>query len=162
MDEFGVVSPPLQSRAGIWSGLGGTLKISAADDAKNWPYRWLGATLRNLVNYGRESAVVGTMELSDNRGVLVKAVTAGSVAAVAGVHADAVIVAANNEPVANIADLSSAVLAAKNGFVRLKILTATGYVEVPIAAVNALPTDDSSPGDSDHVGKKKHRDKPPK
>jgi hypothetical protein len=144
MDRFGVVSPQLKSRAKTWSGLGGTLKITSAESGENPLYQWQGATLRNLVNFGRESTVVSGMELSDNRGILIKAVAADSVGAQARIPADAVIVAANDAPITNIADLTSALRATQDDNVRLKILTATGYVEVKIAAGQDLPKADAA------------------
>ena len=139
MDRFGVVSPLLKTRAKTWSGLGNALKVTAKQAGDTGLYQWLGATLRNLTNLGRESAVAGGMELADNRGVLIKAVAPGSVAARLRIPADAVIVAANDRAVSNMADLSAILRVVKTGTIRLKILTVRGYVEIPVEAGQELP-----------------------
>ena len=139
MDRFGVTSAALKSRAKTWSGLAHALVADPDEPTDTALYHWQGAMLRNLVNLGRESSVVSNMELSDNRGILIKAVAAGSPAARAQLPADAVIVAANGTAVPNIATLSSRVHQAGSGGVRLKVLTATGYIEVGIAAGAELP-----------------------
>ena len=134
MDRFGVVSPALKARAKTWSGLGRA--FSGADDGAGETalYHWQGATLRNVVNRGRESAIVSNMELSDNRGILIKAVSPDSLAARAGIPADAIIVAANDVNIGGISALASIVREAGSGLVRLKILTASGHVEIGIVA----------------------------
>jgi S1-C subfamily serine protease len=95
--------------------------------------------LRDLVDRGRESAVVSNMELSDNRGVLLKAVTPQSPAALAKLPADAVIVAVNDVSIGDIAGLTSVLREAKGGDIRLKILTATGHIEITLATWGELP-----------------------
>ena len=87
----------------------------------------------------RESAVVGAMELGDDRGVLIKSVAADSLAAELKMPTDAVIVAANDKGVANVAELAAIVRAAKRRPVRLKIMTARGYVELSVTAGKELP-----------------------
>ena len=144
MDRFGVVSPSLKARAKSWSGLGRAFGTTD-DGATTAPlHQWLGATLRDLVNRGRESAVVSNMELSDDRGILIKAVAPESPAALATIPTDAVIVAANDVNIANLAALSSVVREAGANPIRLKILTATGHIEVNIAAAAAIPQLDAS------------------
>jgi membrane-associated protease RseP (regulator of RpoE activity) len=144
MDRFGVVSPSLKARAKSWSGLGRAFGTTD-DGATTAPlHQWLGATLRDLVNRGRESAVVSNMELSDDRGILIKAVAPESPAALATIPADAVIVAANDVSIVNLAALSSVVREAGPNPIRLKILTATGHIEVTIAAAAAIPQLDAS------------------
>ena len=98
----------------------------------------------DLVNRGRESAVVSNMELSDDRGILIKEVASESPAALATIPTDAVIVAANDVNIANLASLSSVVREAGANPIRLKILTATGHIEVNIAAAAAIPQLDAS------------------
>jgi S1-C subfamily serine protease len=102
-------------------------------------HHWLGATLRDLVNRGRESTVVSNMELSDNRGILIKAVAPDSPAGRARLPADAVIVAANDVSIGDIAGLTSVLREAKGGDIRLKILTATGHIEITLATRGELP-----------------------
>ena len=65
----------------------------------------MGATLRSLVNYGRESAVIGAVELEHNDGVLVIDVPAESEAAQVGLLGDTVILSVDNAKVRNIEDL---------------------------------------------------------
>ncbi|MBM3854853.1 MAG: PDZ domain-containing protein [Verrucomicrobia bacterium] len=139
MDRFGVISPALKARAKTWAGLGQALSGAAEIATVSPLHHWLGATLRDLVNRGRESSVVGNMELSDNRGILIKAVAADSLAARAGLPADAVIVAANELTIGNLAALSSIIRESGAHPLRLKILAATGYLEVSLAANGELP-----------------------
>ncbi|MDE2828850.1 MAG: PDZ domain-containing protein [Gemmatimonadota bacterium] len=108
MDQFGVQDSRFKSDVRIWSGLG-----QAFDkNAEFWGtyvnadlYDWMGATLRSLVNYGRESAVIGAVELEHNDGVLVIDVPAESEAAQVGLLGDTVILSVDNEKVRNIEDL---------------------------------------------------------
>ena len=144
MDRFGVVSPSLKARAKSWSGLGRAFGATDEPASAAALHQWLGATLRDLVNRGRESAVVSNMELSDDRGILIKAVAPESPAALAKIPADAVIVAANDVNITNLAALSSVVREAGANPIRLKILTATGHIEVTIAASSATPQLDAS------------------
>ena len=144
MDRFGVVSPSLKARAKSWSGLGRAFGTTDEPATAAALHQWLGATLRDLVNRGRESAVVSNMELSDDRGILIKAVAPESPAALATIPADAVIVAANDVNISNLAALSSVVREAGANPIRLKILTATGHIEVTIAAAAAIPQLDAS------------------
>jgi hypothetical protein len=139
MDRFGVVSPSLKARAKEWSGLGSALTVDSGQTAAADIYQWQGATLRNLVNLGRESAVVSNMDLTDNRGILIKSVAAGSPAAEAKIPPDAVLVAVNGAATANIGELVAALRATNESSVRLKVLTATGYIEVSLATGGALP-----------------------
>jgi hypothetical protein len=148
MDRFGVVSPALKARAQTWVGLGRAFSGAEAAATGAALHRWLGATLRDLVNRGRESAVVSNMELSDNRGILIKAVAPDSPAGHAKLPADAVIVAANDVTIGNLAALSSVIREAGAQPLRLKVLTATGHLEVTLAAAGAIPqpeTPDSPP-----------------
>jgi membrane-associated protease RseP (regulator of RpoE activity) len=148
MDRFGVVSPSLKARAKSWSGLGRAFGTTGEPASAAPLHQWLGATLRDLVNRGRESAVVSNMELSDDRGILIKAVAPESQAALAKIPDDAVIVAANDVSVANLVALSSVVREAGASPVRLKILTATGHVEITVTASGDLPrpeTDEAAP-----------------
>ena len=144
MDRFGVVSASLKARAKSWSGLGRAFGTTDEPATAAALHQWLGATLRDLVNRGRESAVVSNMELSDDRGILIKAVAPESPAALATIPADAVIVAANDVNISNLAALSSVVREAGANPIRLKILTATGHIEVTIAAAAAIPQLDAS------------------
>ena len=137
MDRFGVTSPHLKSHAKKWSGLQNNPAVDVVDDTGL--YLWLGATLRNLINYGRESAVVSGMELSDNRGVLIKVVPPGSIAANAKIPADAVITSVNDQSVSNITDLVSILRSNKTGHIRLKILTVRGYLEIEVESGQDLP-----------------------
>ncbi len=147
MDRFGVVSPSLRARARTWAGLGQALSGGATEIATAAPlHRWLGATLRDLVNRGRESAVVSNMELSDNRGVLLKEVTPQSPAALAQLPADAVIVAANDVSIGDLAGLASVLREAKGSDVRLKILTATGHIEITLPTRGELPQPEAGAG----------------
>jgi hypothetical protein len=139
MDRFGVTSAALKARAKTWNGLAHALATGTDAPADTALYHWQGATLRNLVNLGRESAIVSNMELGDNRGILIKAVATGSPAARARLPADAVIVAANGIAVSDIAALSSVIHQAGTGMVRLKVLTAAGYIETEISAGAELP-----------------------
>ena len=148
MDRFGVVSPTLKARAQTWAGLGRAFSGAEAAATGAARHRWLGATLRDLVDRGRESAVVSNMELSDNRGILIKAVAPDSPAYHAKLPADAVIVAANDLTIGNLAALSSLIREAGAHPLRLKVLTATGHIEVTLAAAGAIPqpeTPDSPP-----------------
>jgi hypothetical protein len=139
MDRFGVESPALRARAKTWSGLGQAF-TGTHEDATDAPlHSWLGATLRSLVNRGRESAVVSNMELSDNRGILIKAVAPDSPAGRAKLPADAVIVAANDLTIGHLAALASAIREAGARPIRLKVLTATGHLEVALVADGELP-----------------------
>ena len=144
MDRFGVVSPSLKARAKSWSGLGRAFGATDEPASAAALHQWLGATLRDLVNRGRESAVVSNMELSDDRGILIKAVAPESPAALAKIPADAVIVAANDVNITNLAALSSVVREAGANPIRLKILTATGHIEVTFTAAAAIPQLDAS------------------
>ena len=144
MDRFGVVSPSLKAQAKSWSGLGRAFGATDEPASAAALHQWLGATLRDLVNRGRESAVVSNMELSDDRGILIKAVAPESPAALAKIPADAVIVAANDVSVANLVALSSVVREAGANPIRLKILTATGHIEVTFTAAAAIPQLDAS------------------
>ena len=155
MDRFGVVSPPLRARAKSWSGLGQAFAPTDGGPADAPLHHWLGATLRDLVNRGRESAVVSNMELADDRGILIKAVASESPAALAKIPADAVIVAANDVTIGNLAALSSIVREAGAGTVRLKILTATGHIEVTVAAASATPQLDASSASSTETRRSK-------
>jgi hypothetical protein len=139
MDRFGVVSPSLQARAKTWAGLGQAFGGAAETAPSATLHHWLGATLRDLVNRGRESAAVSNLELSDNRGILIKAVAPDSAAARARLPADAVIVAANDVSIADIAGLTSVLREGKSGSVRLRILTAGGHIEVNMPAHGELP-----------------------
>lgn len=158
MDRFGVESPALRARARTWAGLGHALGGAAEGAAAAPLHRWLGATLRDLVNRGRESAVVSNMELSDNRGILIKAVAPGSPAALAQVPADAVITAANDVAVGAISDLSSVVREARGGQVRLKVLAAAGYVDLAVTPGGELPQ--MEPEETGSTGKKRNRPRP--
>ena len=137
MDRFGVTSPHLKSHAKKWSGLQNNPAVDVVDDTGL--YLWLGATLRNLINYGCESAAVSGMELSNNKGVLIKVVPPGSIAANAKIPADAVITSANDQSVLNISDLISILNSDKSGIVRLKILSVYGFLEIEINVGNDLP-----------------------
>jgi hypothetical protein len=139
MDLFGVTSPLLKSHTNTWLDLGKNLINVNGDQVDSRLYRWLGASLRNLSNYGRESAIVGGMELSDNKGVLIKAVEPGSIASNAKIPADAIITAINNQPVSNIADLQAYLSRSENSTIRLKILTVVGYLEIDVEAGKELP-----------------------
>ncbi|MCX6326938.1 MAG: PDZ domain-containing protein [Bacteroidia bacterium] len=139
MDRFGVTSPLLKSHAKTWSGLGQNLTVTTNEAVDPGLYQWLGATLRNLFNYGRESAIVSGMELSDNRGVLIKAVSPGSIAANVQIPGDAVIIAANDKSVTNIADLLAILSNAKTGTISLKILTNQGFLEIDVKTGQELP-----------------------
>jgi len=155
MDRFGVVSPALKARAKSWSGLGRAFGTTDEPASAAPLHQWLGATLRDLVNRGRESAVVSNMELSDDRGILIKAVAPESPAALAKIPADAVIVAANDVSVANLVALSSVVREAGANPIRLKILTATGHIEVTVTASGDLPRPE--PDEAAPTAKKKVR-----
>jgi hypothetical protein len=139
MDRFGVTSPHLKSRARTWDQLGGPLKGAVDEPVDTALYHWQGATLRNLVNFGRESAILGSRELADNRGILIKAVAADSVAARAKLPADAAILAANDRPVASLTELTTVLREAGRGPLRLKVFTVSGYVEVMMPAGEQLP-----------------------
>jgi len=134
MDQFGVQSPALKARTPPWPERGQRLGTAAVAGLNAPLYEWQGATLRNLVNLGRESAVVGAMELADNRGVLIKAVQTDSAAARAGLPADAVIIAANDRPVASVEELSTVARASVGRPIRMKILTSRGYAEVALVS----------------------------
>jgi len=95
------------------------------------------------------------MELSDDRGILIKAVAPESPAALAKIPADGVIVAANDVSVANLAALSSVVREAGANPIRLKILTATGHIEVTVTASGDLPRPE--PDEAAPTAKKKVR-----
>ncbi len=71
--------------------MGGPLKGAVDVPVDSALYHWQGATVRNLVNFGRASALLGSRELADNRGILIKAVAPDSVAARAKRPADAAI-----------------------------------------------------------------------
>jgi hypothetical protein len=148
MDRFGVVSPALKARATTWAGLARAF-VTTADGATVAPlHQWMGATLRDLVNLGRESAIVSNMELSDDRGILIKAVPPKSPAALAKIPADAVIVAANDVSTGHLSALASVVRAAGVQPIRLKILTASGHVEITVPALGELPIPLAAPADS--------------
>ena len=143
-DRFGVTSPELKVRATRWSGLANAFADTRNDATESALHQWQGATLRDLVNRGRESAIVSNMELSDNRGVLVKTVAPASPAARAGMIGDTIIVAANDAPVARLSDLSTLIRAATGRVIRLKILTASGYVEIAVPVEGSEPTPEKS------------------
>jgi hypothetical protein len=139
MDQFGVASPHLKSRAKKWDGLGGPMKGSVGEPADTALYTWQGATLRSLINFGRESEILGAREWSDNRGVLIKAVAADSVAARAKLPADAAILAVNGRPVSNIIELIKVLRESGAEPVRLKVFATTGYAEIEMPAAAQLP-----------------------
>ncbi len=139
MDCFGVESASLLARVTPWSGFTHGASDAGKGDADLRLHIWLGATLRNLTNLGRESAVVGGMELADNRGILIKAVLPESRAAQAGLSADDVIVEANGAAVDSVASLGSILRGASGVTVRLKILTVHGYREVEVPAGSEPP-----------------------
>ncbi len=139
MDQFGVASAHLKSRAKKWDGLGGPMKGSVGEPADTALYTWQGATLRSLVNFGRESEILGAREWSDNKGALIKAVAADSVAARAELPADAVILAVNGRPISDITEFVTVLREAGTKPVRLKVFSTTGYAEIEIAAGTQLP-----------------------
>ena len=144
MDQFGVASPHLKSRAKKWDGLGGPMKGSVGEPADTALYTWQGATLRSLVNFGRESENLGAREWSDNKGVLIKAVAADSVAARAKLPADAAILAVNGRPVSDITEFVTVLREAGTKSVRLKVFSTTGYAEIEISAGAQLPARNSN------------------
>ena len=139
MDRFGVTSPLLKSHSKTWKGIEKSNSTINGDKIDSRLYKWLGATLRNLFNYGRESEIVSGMELADDNGILIKAVSEGSIAAKYNIPADAVIKAANDHSVSNISDFTSILKNKKLGSVRLKILTAQGYIEIVIDEGDNFP-----------------------
>ena len=115
------------------------MKGSVGEPADTALYTWQGATLRSLVNFGRESEILGARELSDNRGILIKAVAANSVAARASLPADVAILAVNGRPVSNITELITVLREAGAEPVRLKVFATTGYAEIVMPAGAQLP-----------------------
>ena len=124
MDRFGVQKPELKSLAQTWEGLEDYVargavftkahksQASPAESQARAPgepdtrlYTYRGATLRSLVNYGRESFLVGAMELAHNDGVLIKEVVTDSAAGRAGLKPDTVIVAVDGQPINRLEQL---------------------------------------------------------
>ncbi|MCX7015074.1 MAG: PDZ domain-containing protein [Candidatus Sumerlaeota bacterium] len=133
MDQFGVTKPEWKAEAPAWSGLSRAYQEQEAVERDTRVYQWMGARLRSLVNYGRESQVVGAMELADNNGVLVIDVSEGSPAARGGLTADTVILGVNGKPVSGIEDLKALVGAAKQSAVALRIMGNEGTREMSLA-----------------------------
>ena len=133
MDQFGVRKPEWKAEAQTWSGLSRAFQEQEAGERDTRVYQWMGARLRSLVNYGRESQVVGAMELADNNSVLVIDAPEGSWAARNGLKADTVILAVNGKTVTGIEDLISAIAAARQGNVHLRIIGNEGTREISLA-----------------------------
>ncbi len=142
MDRFGVVSPRLKARSRTWEGLGRAFATRREMDRDSRLHRWQGAVLRNLLNRGAESAIVTSLELADDRGILIKSVTAESPAARAHLPVDAVILAVNDHPVADLEEFSARLRATAGQPLRLKILTAQGLREVVFSSGGDAPVPD--------------------
>ena len=101
MDEFGVVSPRLKQLAARPPITG----IRTLDPGKKGATtEWLGAVIKNVETLGEQSA----SGLPDKEGVLVVAVTPGSLAARGGLQAGDVIRRINGKAVANVAEMLNA------------------------------------------------------
>ncbi len=149
MDRFGTRKPEHRAKAPEWAGLGRAFQDEERPAGDTRIHIWMGARLRSLVDYGRESAVVGSMELADNRGVLVIEAPRGSAAARAGLAPDTVIVAVNGQAIGGIEDLRNAIAAAREGIVFLRALGIEGIREFSVeiqANEDFKPEPEEKPG----------------
>jgi len=100
MDEFGVVSPSLKSKAAAVPLP--VISVASSSSASN-EITWLGGKLRNVSGLGDRSAY----GLPDKRGVIVDEISAGSVLAKSPLKRGDVIREMNDKKVDSISDLSA-------------------------------------------------------
>jgi hypothetical protein len=112
MDKFGVIKPELRqiARTPEWPDVSRS-KAVAARERDERVHKWIGAEIRNVVGLGDRSAY----GLSDESGVIVVNVTAGSGAEKLGLKQDDVIVSVNDGATATVADLQKVFSPLKSG-----------------------------------------------